>query len=370
MRRKTDGRSALGWLWALTFTLASFWAVTPAMAQTALPLTPPARSERFQTNEVRPFLDSVVSLDQRTGDVTLPLYVGKLGAQDVWFVLTESSDKKEAKALGLNHAPKLANALGTAAVQNASVQNGVLNFEGTVDFSPVRIVVPGPQGFPPTQFQPGAVGDARYSPLFTLGDGIVRNGSHVANATGLHDAIVAIDRNAGRVTLDQFFGFYDDKLIVYLHQDASVALVAAVEGSTFAPNLNAAPGLGSDDENTSAREAIIPIVNGPRGVDNPERQGLESALLGQGDPLNIIQEEPGDVEYSPVWDLHLVVWTDAAIAAGLRVRLTSDHDVVDAFEAGLVVSGGDGPANPSLGGLRAANAISNCPVTAEIRIRR
>jgi len=343
--------------------------VPPAIAQTALPLTPPAPSERFQTSEVRPFLDSVVGLDPRTGDVTLPLYRGRHGDGDVWFVLTESSDKKEAKALGINHAPKLANALGTAAVQSASVQNGMLNFEGTVDFSPVRILVPGPQGFPPAQFQPGAVGDARYSPLFTLGDGIVRNGSHVANATGLHDAIVNVDRNAGRVTLDQFFGFYDDELIVYLHQDASTRLVAAVEGSTFAPNLNAAPGLASNDEDTSAREAIIPIVNGPRGVNNPERQGLESALLGEGDPLNIIQEEPGDDEYSPVWDLHLVVWTDAAIAAGLRVRLTSDDGVVEAFETGLVVSGGDGPPNPSLGGLRAANAISNCPVTAEIRIR-
>ncbi len=229
--------------------------------------------------------------------------------------------------------------------------------------------MPGPQGFPPTQFQPGAVGDIFYSPLFTIGDGIVRNGSHVANSSGLHDAIIRIDPTAGTVTLDQFFGFYDGDLIVYLHQDASTALVAAVEGSNFAPNLNAAPGLASDDEKTSAREAIIPIVNGPRGANNPQRQGLESALLGQGDPLNIIQEEPGDDEYSPVWDLHLVVWTEAAIAAGLRRRLTSDDDVADAFQAGHVVSGGEGPPNPSLKGLRAANAIWNCPVTAEIRLR-
>jgi hypothetical protein len=128
-------------------------------------------------------------------------------------------------------------------------------------------------GFPPAQFQPGSVGVAADNPLFTLGDGIVRNGSHVANSTGLHDAILNIDRNAGRMTLDQFFGFYDDDVIVYLHQDASTRLVAAVEGSTFAPNLNAAPGLASDDVNTSAREAIIPIVNGPRGVNNPERFG-------------------------------------------------------------------------------------------------
>jgi hypothetical protein len=203
----------------------------------------------------------------------------------------------------------------------------------------------------------------------TTGNGIVLNASHVANASGLHDAVVSIDYIARRVTLAQFRGFYDDVEILYLHQDGSTELVAAIEGSTFAPNLNAAPGLASDDKDTSAREAIIPIINGPRGVNNPQRQGLQSALLGEGDPLNIIQEEPGDNEYSPVWDIHLVVWTDAAIAAGKRNRLTSDDEVADAFEDGLIVSGGDGPRNPSLGGLRAANAISNCPVTAEFKSR-
>gem|GEM_PF-6966285 len=43
----------------------------------------------------------------------------------------------------------------------------------------------------------------------------------------------------------------------------------ATEGSTYAPNLDAAPGLGSNESETSARSAIIPIVNGERGVNNP-----------------------------------------------------------------------------------------------------
>ncbi len=138
-----------------------------------------------------------------------------------------------------------------------------------------------------------------------------------------------------------------------------------MEASTFAPNLNAAPVLASDDGDTSAREAIIPIVNGPRGVNNPERQGLQSALLGEGDSLNIIQEEPGDDDYSPVWDIHLVVWTDAAIAAGQRTRLIDAEDqIVGFFADGLVVSGDPaGPPNESLGGLRPINAISNCPIS-------
>ena len=113
--------------------------------------------------------------------------------------MTESSNQEQAERLGVNFAPKLANALGTAAVQNVRLVNAqtgrpsparpslksrgvVLEFDGTVDFSPERIVVPGPTGFPPVQFQAGAVGDSNYSPLITLGDGVVLNASQVANA--------------------------------------------------------------------------------------------------------------------------------------------------------------------------------------------
>lgn len=254
---------------------------------------------------MRLFIRNVIRLDPATGNVTLPMYKGRANGQDVWYIVTESSEEKDAEHRGINPAPKLANALGTAAVQRATLRNGVVGFAGTVDFSPTHVVVPGPEGFPPAKFAPGAVGDAKYSPLFTTGNGIVLNASHVANATGVHDAVVSIDFAARQVTLAQFRGFYDGKEIVYLHQDGSTELVAVIEGTTFAPNLHAALGLASDDKKTSAREAIIPIVNGPRGVNNPERQGLQSALLGESDPLNIIQEEPGDNEYSPVWDLHL-----------------------------------------------------------------
>lgn len=232
------------------------------------------------------FISSTINLDVNTGNVTLPIFKGQHDGETIWFIVTESSDEKDAKKLGVNFAPKLANALGTAAVQQArfiNAQTGkpvpgspslnsqgiVLDFEGTVDFSPERIVVPGPEGFPPLLFQAGAIGDADYSPLVTAGNGIVLNASQVANSSGLHDATVSIDYVKRQITLDQFRGFYEFEEILYLHQDASVALVAAIEGSTFAPNLNAAPGLGSNDPETSARSAIIPVVNGERGVDNP-----------------------------------------------------------------------------------------------------
>ncbi|CAN5134499.1 hypothetical protein BH09ACT13_BH09ACT13_15380 [soil metagenome] len=41
-------------------------------------------------------------------------------------------------------------------------------------------------------------------------------------------------------------------------------------------------------------------MNGARGKTNPQRQGLQSAVLGEGSPLNITQSLPGAPNYSPV----------------------------------------------------------------------
>ena len=144
--------------------------------------------------------------------------------------------------------------------------------------------------------------------------------------------------------------------------DASIALVAAIERSTLAPNLNFAPGI-ANDEPPSSRAAIIPIVNGIRGDTNPMRQGLESALLGEGDPLNVPQEQPSDpVHYSPIWDVTPVAWTPAAIAGGHQVQLHSQDDVRVEALAGNIVSALPGTPNVGLGGINAIGAISNCPI--------
>jgi hypothetical protein len=133
----------------------------------------------------------------------------------------------------------------------------------------------------------------------------------------------------------------------------------------YASNLNAAPGEGSDDPSTSARAAIIPVINGQVGAGNPNRQGLNSALRGEGDPLNVQQEIPGqgNGRYSPVWDVHPVTWTQAAIDSGQQVLLTSASQVTNAFTHSLI-TGGTGPANSSPGGLQAGGLISNCPIIA------
>jgi hypothetical protein len=331
-----------------------------------------AAGASFSTAEAhapKVLVKSVIDLNVDEGTVTLPIFRGSHDGQDVWYIVTESSNRKDARARGVNWAPKLANALSAdEAVQDVTVSGGVIQFQGTVDFSPTRVLVPGPTGFPPAQAEPGAVGDAAYSPLITTGDGIVLNAPQIANGSGLHDRVISIDFVARQVTLALVEGFYEGHDIYYISTEATDSTVAVIERSTFAPNLNAVPGLASNDPETSARAGIIPIVNGPTGIDNPERQGLQSALMGEGGPLNITQERPKSGGsrplYSPLWDAHPAVWTDAAIAAGERHLLDDHEDVARLVEEGLLVSAGAGPANPDLGGLRALGVIINCPILA------
>jgi hypothetical protein len=253
----------------------------------------------------------------------------------------------------------------------------VVHFTGTVDFSPVHIVVPGPAPnyFPPANAQAGSVGDAMYTPLFTFGDGIVYNGAQVANRTGLHDKVLSIDVGAMQVTIRMTRGFYTGHHVLYISTESSDPVVAALESATYAPNLAAAPRAGNDDPSLSAREPIIPIVNGPLGVDNPERQGLNSAVAGQGDPLNIIREEPecsnpndsavcSALQYSPLWDVHPVLWTQAAIDMGIRRQLRDHQEVEALFKQGWIVNANpNGPVNhdPEIDGLRALGVVVNCP---------
>lgn len=252
----------------------------------------------------------------------------------------------------------------------------MVRLEGGVDFRPQRVVVPGPELFPLGDgTAPGSAGDAKYSPLFADSDGVVYNGPQIANSTGLHDKVVSIDYEKMTATMRLTAGFYNGRDVLYLSTDASVPPVAALEAATYAPNLAAAPDPGVDDPAVSAREAIIPIVNGAMGVNNPDRQGLRSAVAGEGDPLNIIREEPecsnpsvpascSALQYSPLWDVHPVLWTQAAIDAGLRHRVKAHQDVEALFNAGqLVTAAPGGPTNhdPEIDGLRAAGVVVNCP---------
>lgn len=338
-------------------------------------------------------MTSASQVDTVNATAVFPLYRGEdMDGNSVFYIITESTNVDESIRLGINWAPKMIHAMGTKATQRATIVNRgrgnpnnfpVVRFSGNVDFSPVRKLVPGKELFPlDPSTTPGSVGDEIYSPLFTFDDSVVFNGSHLANRTGMHDKVISMDTVGMTVKLQLVKGFYEGFAILYSSTETTDNDLSALETGTFAPNMNFAPFPGDDKPFRSAREALIPVVNGPTGRDNPSRQGLRSAVLGEGDPLNIFQEQAGcqdadnpaafcdAVLYSPLWDVHPVMWTQEAIDKGIRDVVTTDKreviaplNVIDLLADGyLVPFAPNGPRNSTLGGLNAAGIIVNCPI--------
>ncbi|HET7403727.1 MAG TPA: hypothetical protein VFJ62_18155, partial [Usitatibacter sp.] len=157
-----------------------------------------------------------------------------------------------------------------------------------------------------------------------------------------------------RVTLRETDGVSNGAAVKYISTDSSDPAAAALEGSTYAPALNAAPFL-DDDSTHSSRTSLAAFVNGQTGAGNAQRQGLNSALLDGLDPLNVLRWTPNQGHYSPLWDVHAAQWSAAAVAGGRNVRQTSWDNVQDLADKGVVT----GP-----GGSRftASGFIVNCPI--------
>jgi hypothetical protein len=56
---------------------------------------------------------------------------------------------------------------------------------------------------------------------------------------------------------------------------------------------------------------LVAFANGQTGKDNPQRQGLSSALKDMMDPLNIVDNTPASPAYSPLWAVNLAKWVGA-----------------------------------------------------------
>ena len=289
--------------------------------------------------------------------VTLPVHQGTSQGRQVWYVVLDASTSEAAATYGVNRSNKLRNARGSSAVQKVSVRNGVIDFPASVDFSPVRVVVPGPTGFPPAAAAPGAVGEPGYSPLVQLPDGTILNASQVANPSGRADKVVDLDTAARTVTLRETDGFSRNVPVKYLSTDASDPGAAALEDVTFAPALNAAPFAGGDGTD-SARASLAAFVNGQTGAANPNRQGLNSAVLDGLDPLNNLAWNPSQGRYSPLWDVFPAAWTAKAIASGRNLRQTAFADVEDLAQKGLVTGPGGAP-------FAAGGFIVDCPIISQ-----
>jgi hypothetical protein len=284
--------------------------------------------------------------------VTLPAFRGRSGGKTVWFVVTDASSKTWARRYGANYVPKLANAANTAGVMRVTSwgKAGGPVFPFTPNFSPRHVVAPksgscpaqtapGPPFLPAICFSPGAVGFSggaaaaagatgrtSYSPLVQLDTDqgiVVLDAPQIANSTGRGDKVLALREHGARGQVDyvETTGMYDGHTIHYASFDASDPLAAALEGATWAPALGLAPNdPSSEDLNTSvsSRAGIIAFTNGPTSGD---WQGLNAAIALGRSPLNVIQSTPDDtdaqhvVEYSPLWDVHLATWRNAAAAA-------------------------------------------------------
>lgn len=332
-------------------------------------------------------------IDFDAGTITIPLYKGYyMDGELHWFVITDTTDKGNAEALGLNHSPKLEyitkESGGTAVLSNYSI---LVNRTGKIDFSPEFSLTPGGESpFPPSSFSPPQVGDELYSPFVRLPEsgGRVYNAPIVAgdiNASmlnkwcdgvpeedrmeadlQLHSKVVAICPRDFSVTLTLTPGFSFSKPILYLSLDASNEMAAAMEFATFAPrtaNMN----VGGDDSVFSAVERIFAVSNGFTNSDlapgapfnqtvHPSRQGFNSALSGEGPPLNILGGIPTvATDYSPAWDLNVGEWTPYAVENGIRDRLTEEFQILGFVQRGYMT----GPGGSDYG---STGIIVNCPI--------
>ena len=180
------------------------------------------------------FVESAVEHADNT--VTLPVHRGRADGAPFWYVVLDASTSEAADRFGANRADKLAN-VGSGAVQSGHFDQGELVVDAGVDFGPDLDVANG---------VPGSVGEPGYSPLVRLPDGTVLDAPQIANATGLHDKVVTLSPAAHTVTLRETEGRSRGNVVHYVSTDASKAEPAALEGSTLAPRLDAAPTPGAD----------------------------------------------------------------------------------------------------------------------------
>lgn len=332
-------------------------------------------------------------IDFDAGTITIPLYRGYYVDGNVhWFVLTDTTDEGNAKALGLNFSPKMeyiTEESASVAILSASAE--FKNRTGRIDFSGNLTLVPGsPAPFPPTSFTPPQVGDEQYSPFVRL----PRNGGRVYNApivagsmnsthlnkwcdgipeedavaasNILHSKVVKICPRAFTVTLKLTPGFSFAKPVLYLSMDANNVMASAMEDTTFAPRMQSMS-VGGDDSAFSPVERLFATTNGytnadlapgaPNGEDtHPSRQGFNSALSGEGSPLNVLGGIPTvATDYSPAWDVNVGEWTPYAVENGIRDRLFDEFQVLGFVQRGYIT----GPGNSTYG---STGIVVNCPI--------
>ena len=343
-------------------------------------------------------MQSVLHVDLNRNIARVPLFKGSVGGTTVWYVIMDVSDEGLARELGINFAPRLANATNgcPGCVQEVRSSDSVLGraeveFNGMIDFSPARIYVPGPMAFPPLEAQPGAIGDRKYTDLVRIqGTTAVYNAPMVAvgegpfdvlDHTNTNDRVMSIDTDNRTVDLLFIRAFSHGKDVFYFTFGATSALGAVLERGTFVPAQGLLPFQNGSEHPDGTRSAIFAFTNGQTGPTSPPAQGLrhvvidgllpqEANLLNTallealrigGDSHNVLDSFPTLRDprlarlYSPMWDTRLAVWSPLAVARGLNVAQTDANQIRQLAVRGLVTSPGGVP-------LGSNNSVVNCPV--------
>ncbi len=323
------------------------------------------------------------TIDHEANTITLPLYLGhSRNGDNVWYILTDTTDERNADALGLNFSAKLGyTAVGNAYRKATLEKDASLTFEkGKVNFAQERTLVPGdaPNFFPPKVATAGSVGDKDYTPYVQVQNiagspiynaPVIAYGSSAAQLNFCdgnvdhkvaHDRVVKIcptaDSNGqGTVTLQTTSIFSFAKPATYISTESSDQTVATLDNGTFAPALGDLA-VGRDDSAFSPIERLFVTANGPTGKQNPQRQGLNSALAGEGPPLNVIGGIPNVAnDYSPAWDINLGEWTKTAVDSGYRSRLIDEFQILGLVRDGWIT----GPGGKPYGSV---GIVVNCPI--------
>ena len=359
--------------------------------------TPDATAKSGLLSKTKFTISSLTKVDLSAHTATIPVYKGMSKGEAVWYIITDVSDQATATQIGINFAPRLSHASDNCpgCVQEVDSSDPVLGqgsvtFPGKVDFSPQRMEMPSAKGFPPQLAAPGAIGDAMYSPLVRIkGQSIVYNASIIAsgwgpfdtlNHTNTHDRLIALDPTAMTAEIVFVRAFAHGTNILYFSHEASDAGTAVIERATFTPTLAPMPFANGSDDPRSARAALFAFVNGKAdGVMSPPNQGLNHVILNGNNPMDIndasvreILRQGGDAHnvldfvptesdparralYSPMWDVHLAQWSDAAVAAGQNTAQPDANTIRQLAAQGLITSpGGVAP-------LGSANIVVNCP---------
>lgn len=405
--------------WAILVVLLGALVPTAAHATGTVRATGPAGHQKFLQEAKENSTFSVV---------TLPMYAGTSGGQTVWFVVTDASSREWAARYGANYAPKLQNAANTPAVMHVTGwQRDSIDFPFTPDFSGMRFIDGDPNGgcallpvpdllpigpgcfgygadgsyghYDPAHFECNTVagvlkssacpatGSNSYSPLVQIDteDGpVVLDAPQIANASGRGGKVLALDPTSptrGTVDYVETAGLYEGHTIHYASFDSADPLASALENVTFAPALGYVPWDNTPavdnenlDTNQTARDGIIAFTNGQTGLGNPERQGLDSAILDHAStPLNVIQATPDDTDangvslYSPVWDVHLATWKSGVTPTrqtdfGEIQALSNDPAGTPTLDGPLQTAGAGEITAPDGTKFRRSRFDVNCPI--------